>query len=515
MTAELATQVEARDNPAISYLENHVLPLVGPEITSFWVSQADTWSQRFQEQSLATLIEAVGEVPLTKANSDKEALPALRFKLEHWVVGGEIDVASNLAIAFSSENILRVQGQPERHLPAITDNLRNIGGAQARLRWEKNHLNRLRRLERSLALAENPETKQELESQLEQAQVHYNSPLSQLNFLQRSQRAYVANRLTTLSHNPSQFFDRMKRQQSNAFSRFNRFSQLTNTTLGRDDSGFFNINYYRGLWPQLGLVEEPTLESHTPKGISVVFYRFNKNTGEKEFFLCYGKRDAFARTHHFTPTWQTSMTRVQQGNHPNQPYNPTLARLQEAFQNAEANNGVDISYLDLNANRNASSPIAVATIDFNSYPESEQQQIIDILTEENKGDLKHAWISEEVLARLGRSGLLDKKGIPAPALNGFLGIAIGRRSPKEIQLENVNRRALSAIQAALAEHPNASLAMILEEIGGLITETENSENTLLLQAIIQTVLTQVRETQSIHKAFPHKPHQLPTQTSSI
>jgi hypothetical protein len=489
-------------NPAEVFLEQEIRPLLGDEITNFWKSQTDKWTQQFVQQKLNVLMDRVGNIPETKAATDKEADPTIKFKLEHWMLAGNIHVAGNLTIASAAEAISRTNNPEE-----IQTLLKTMGGAQARINWEIKHNHHLDELNRVFNFRrENGYDTSFVEAQIDAENQYYKSPLQQLNFLQKSQHSFITTQNKVLETNPNKFKKHIKAKQDEAFSTYNTLTKTAQTLIGRDDRGYFDVNLYLGPWSQLGTVEESLRNGHEPKGVSVVFYRINHETGEKEFFLCYGKRDAFSRTHHLTPTWQTSMTRISQGNHPGQDYNPTLDSLKDAFQQAGTTNGVEISYLDLNANRNEKSPIAVATIDFESYTPDQQAQLLTILEKENKG-IRHAWITEETLIKLGRIGLVDRDGVPAPAINGFLGIAVGRRHPKEIQTENLNRRTLSVMEQLYSENPEGFKAL---ETGAqkLIESSETRAEGVLLLALIQTVLTQVGEHKRIQSQFPHLPQQL-------
>jgi len=489
-------------NFAKQFLEQQIRPILGEEITNFWVDQSDKWTQRFVQQNLNVMMDRVGQIPQVKATTDKEATPAIKFQLEHWMVAANIHVAGNLTIATSAE-ILSHTEDPE----IVQTMLNTIGGAQARIHWETTHNQTINNLTRIINFrkARGYDTSFQ-EKQIIQENTRYQSPLNQLNFLQKSQDSYVKTQNRIRKDHPDTFKKDIKKRQEESFSTFNRLTRQVSTVVGRDDRGYFDVDYYLGPWSQLGNVEDPLRPGHEPKGVSVVFYRFNQN-GEKEFFTCFGKQDAFARTLHLSPTWQSSYTRIQEGNHPGQDYNPTLDSLKDAFQQASTTNGVEICYLDLNANRNEKSPIAVATINWDSYSEEQKAQILVVLEKENKG-LKHAWITEENIIKIGRTGLVDKEGVPSPAINGFLAIAIGRRHPKEIQQDNLNRRTLIEIKRHLADNPGEFGHLEAMAIK-LIEQAETRGKGILLQALLQTLLFQVTEHERIELEFPHIPPQLP------
>ncbi len=283
--------------------------------------------------------------------------------------------------------------------------------------------------------------------------------------------------------------------------------------MGRDDGKNFVFRYESGkafkLWTQGSMVEEDKLSFAEPKGISVTFYRFSEETGEKEFFVCYGKRDAFARTHQFTPAWQTSITRVNSGNHPGQDYNPMINSLKEAFSVLQSGNGVEISYIDPNPNRNNESPIAVATIDWASYSKEDQNQILNVMVKENRDQpLKHAWIPESKIAVLRRNGMIDKNGEQGPAVNGFLAISLGSRSPKEIQKDGANRLALRRHQQLLESSTAINPEMIALAEERLSSSEETAPMGQWLRSMLVIITDQLQEHKRIELDYPHSTHEL-------
>lgn len=505
--SETLAKPEATPNLAIPYLNEVIRPLLGNEIADFWISQAGSWTQRFVKLSQEDTIRKIGEIPEKVVTTDDDATNIVKFNLEHWMLGGNIHVAGYMNLAINSELILRESNNHEK----VEQALKSMGGAQARMHWEERHVKIVNELQRIIQYKEeNRYDASFQQEQLSKENQHYKSPLAQLKFLQKSQKGYLDTQLSLYKKDRTKFANNIKRVKEESFSNFVRLTKDTLTIFGRDDDGYFDFNFYKWAWTQGGIVEEPSLNGEQPKGVSVVFYRFNE-AGEKEFFLCYGKRDGFARTHHLTPTWQTSMSRIEKGNHAGQDYNPTLDSLKDAFHHAGATNGVEISYLDLNANRIEQSPIAVATINWASYSEEQQAQILTILEKENKG-LKHAWITEEQLILLGRKGLIDKGGKPSPAINGFLGIAVGRRHPKEIAETNLNRRMSKLIHHLLANYPQEADQLI--ELSSQLELSPGSQNAGWLLRILMSALTSHKETSDLITAsYPHVKPSLPDTTN--
>lgn len=493
----LAMHEVEKPNPAELFLEQDVRPLVGDQITDFWKAESKNWSQRFVKKTLSDLTASVGIIPETRVinpdpvEAEKEAANLLKFKTEHWMIGADIRVAGYLTITLATESLRHPQSQQKTE--AL---LKTIGGAQARINWERKHELNLKKI--------NSLPDKQREELLDQENTRYNSQVNKLQFLQNSQGRYTKKYQKLSTANPDKFHAHIDRKSRQSLRRFNGYSKLTNTMIGRDDRGNFSIEFLSGPWTQLGLREEPGIKSvEDPKGISVSFYRYNPDTGEKEFFVCFGKRDAFARTHQFTPAWQTSMTRAKEGNHPGQDYNPMLSSLKEAFKTAQSSNGVEISYVDLNANRNDESPIAVATIDWDSYTTKDQELILGILAKENKGKILHSWIPESKIAILRRTGIVDKDGLIGPAINGFLAISIGSRSPKEILQDGVNRHTASRLQQLLKQQP-AELQALEAKAQKLIESPDTKAEGLLLQAMLITVMIGISKNGEISDQFPHR-----------
>lgn len=497
---ELIAQPEKILNPAEVFIEQQIRPLLGDEIADFWGTQTESWIQRFDTRTLEDLVSDVSDVPQKVASTDQEAAPLINFGMEHWMIGGNINVAGNLAIMRGAD--IAIHASNDAYLE---NSLKSIGGAQSRMSWERKHELNLRKIAKQA-----PELQEEL---VKSENTRYTSPLNQLNYLQKNQANFVKRRLKQAQENPEEFKSYMDRRIKKSLHKFNEYSSLTDVVMGRDDSKNFVFKFESGksfkLWTQGSMVEEHKLSFAEPKGISVTFYRFSEETGEKEFFVCYGKRDAFARTHQFTPAWQTSITRVKSGNHPGQDYNPMLNSLKEAFSVAQSGNGVEISYIDPNPNRNNESPIAVATIDWASYTEHDQNQILSVMIKENGNKpLKHAWIPESKIAVLRRNGMIDKNGDQGPAVNGFLAISLGSRSPTEIQKDGANRRAFQENQALLLNNSNTSPEMIVAATERLLSSPDTYNAGLLFRSLITTFTNQVNEHQRISTDFPHSNHEL-------
>jgi hypothetical protein len=491
---------EKQLNPAEIFVEQQIRPLLGNEIADFWHTQTETWTQRFVAKSLDDLISAVGDVPKNMVTTDKDAAPLVNFGMEHWMLGGTVNVAGNLAIMRSADHALHAKNED-----AIKSSLESIGGAQSRMSWENKHKLNLRKITKEAS---------ELQDELIKAEnERYASPLNQLNYLQKNQANFVKRRLKQSQEKPEEFKSYLDRRIKKSLHKFNEYSTLTNVVMGRDDGKNFVFRYESGkafkLWTQGSMIEEDKLSFAEPKGISVTFYRFSEETGEKEFFVCYGKRDAFARTHQFTPAWQTSITRVKSGNHPGQDYNPMLNSLKEAFSVAQSGNGVEISYIDPNPNRNNESPIAVATIDWASYSKEDQEQILNVMVKENRDQpLKHAWIPESKIAVLRRSGMIDMNGDQGPAVNGFLAISLGSRSPKEIQKDGANRLALRRHQELLEKSSGitSEMAALAEE--RLLGSEETAPMGPWLRSALIILTEQLKEHERIELDFPHSTHEL-------
>lgn len=499
-SAEISAQSEMVANPANIFIHQQIRPLLGEEIANFWETQTETWTQRFVTKTLDDLVSAVSEVPKKVVKTDKDAAPLINFGMEHWMLGGTINVAGNLAILCGADLILHTSD-----LTTTQSSLESIGAAQSRIGWERKHELNLQKISKQA-----PELQEEL---VNTENDRYSSPLNQLRYLQRNQSIFVKRRLKQARENPKELKSYLDRKLKKSLHKFNEYSSLTNIVLGRDDGKNFVFRYESGkgfkLWTQGSMVEEDKLSSVEPKGISVTFYRFSEETGEKEFFVCYGKRDAFARTHQFTPAWQTSITRVHSGNHPGQDYNPMLTSLKDAFSKAQSANGVEISYIDPNPNRNNESPIAVATIDWASYSKEDQEQILKVMVKENKDQpLKHAWIPESKIAVLRRKGMIDQHGDLGPAVNGFLAISLGSRSPTEIQKDAANRRAFEKNQALLLNNLDLTPEMINTTTERLLDSPESYVAGLLFRSLITTLTNQVREHQRISADFPHSDHEL-------
>lgn len=486
----------AEQNPADGFLEHNIRSLLGDEIVDFWRTQTKNWTQRFAIKNLSELASAVGDIPQAKATNDQEATPLINFKLEHWMIGSNINVAGNLAIALATETLHRTKKKA-----TVATMLKTIGGAQARINWERKHELNLKKI-----AAQAPELHEKL---LKNENDRYNSPLNKLQYIQRSQTRFVKARARQAQEPPQEFRSFLDRKNRLAIRRFNHYSALTQTVVGRDDGKNFVIRFESGPWTQAALVEEHNLNFSEPKGISVTFYRYNETTGEKEFFVCYGKRDAFTRTHQLTPAWQTSMTRVKTGNHPGQEYNPMLASLKDAFSRTQSGNGVEISYIDPNPNRNDESPIAIATIDWASYSPEDQEQILKVMVQENNGkSLLHSWIPESKIAILRRRGMMDMNGDIAPGVNGFLAISLGSRSPKEILQDGANRLAYRLSQQLLSANQDVTPEMIETATERLLESPETEQVGVLVRSLLLILTMQSATHQRITAEFPHTSHQL-------
>lgn len=482
-------------NFANQYLEKNVRPLLGDEITDYWLKQTETWQQRFVTKSLAELASAVGTIPETKVTTTQEADAIVNYKLEHWMIGGNVNVAGNLAIALAATK------SRHTHNKKTTKTMLDIvGGAQARMSWERKHELKLKKIEE--------EATELQEKLLETENLHYNSSMEKLAYLQKNQQNFVKRRLKQSAENPQEFKAYMERRALKALDKFNQYAPYTQIVLGRDDGKNFVIRYEKGPWTQGSLVEEDKLRFSEPKGVSVTFYRYNETTGEKEFFVCYGKRDAFTRTHQLTPAWQTSITRAKAGNHPDQEYNPMLSSLKDAFAKAGSANGVEISYIDANPNRNNESPIAVATIDWASYSPEDQAQILKVMVQENNNKpLLHSWVSESKIAILRRHGMVDKDGNIGPAVNGFFGISLGSRSPAEIQEDANNRLTFKQIRQLGLDYSNVTPAS-LERATQKMIESGDEAEALFLRGLILVIANQGKQYDRIHENFPHAMHEL-------
>jgi hypothetical protein len=505
INSEITTQPEKILNPAEIFIENQIRPLLGDEIADFWEIQTESWTQRFVAKSLDDLASAVGDVPKNIVTTDKEAAPLVNFGMEHWMLGGTVNVAGNLAVMRGSDHALHAKNEA-----ALKCSLESIGGAQSRISWERKHELNLRKIAKQAP---------ELQAALIKAENdRYASPLNQLNYLQKNQANFVKRRLKQSQEKPEEFKSYLDNRIKKSLHKFNKYSALTNVVMGRDDGKNFVFRYESGkafkLWTQGSMVEEDKLSFSEPKGISVTFYRFSEETGEKEFFVCYGKRDAFARTHQFTPAWQTSISRVKSGNHPGQDYNPMLNSLKEAFSVVQSGNGVEISYIDPNPNRNNESPIAVATIDWASYTKEDQEQILNVMVKENRNQpLKHAWIPESKIAILRRNGMIDKHGDQGPAVNGFLAISLGSRSPKEIQKDGANRLAFSRHQQLMSISSQITPEMTALAEERLLGSEETAPVGQWLKSALMILSDQLNEHERIELDFPHASHELKPKNS--
>lgn len=502
---EIVSQSEKVLNPAQIFIEQQIRPLLGGEIADFWGSQTENWTQRFNSKPLEDLVSDVSNVPQKLATTDQEASPLINFGMEHWMVGGNINVAGNLAIVSGADLALHA-----RNDESLDKSLKSIGGAQSRMSWERKHELNLRKIAK-----EAPELQENL---IKVENDRYTSPLNQLNYLQKNQANFVKRRTKQAKENPEEFKSYLDRRIKKSLHKFNEYSSLTDVVMGRDDGKNFVFKFESGktfkLWTQGSMVEEHKLSFAEPKGISVTFYRFNETTGEKEFFVCYGKRDAFARTHQFTPAWQTSITRVKSGNHPGQDYNPMLTSLKDAFSVAQSGNGVEISYIDPNPNRNNESPIAVATIDWASYSPEDQAQILKVMVKENKDQpLKHSWIPESKIAVLRRNGMIDKNGDQGPAVNGFLAISLGSRSPKEIQKDGANRLAFRRHQQLLETSSTITPEMIALAEERLSISEETTPIGPWLRSMLMILTDQLNEHERIELDYPHSTHELRSNNS--
>lgn len=501
---EITVTPEKQLNPAEIFIENQIRPLLGNEIADFWQTQAESWTQRFVAKSLDDLASAVSDIPKNIVTTDKDAAPLVNFGMEHWMLGGTVNVAGNLAIMRGADHALHAKNES-----ILKSSLESIGGAQSRISWERKHELNLRKISKQA-----PELQDEL---IKAENNRYVSPLNQLNYLQKNQANFVKRRLKQNQENPEELKSYLDRRIKKSLHKFNEYSALTNVVMGRGDGKNFVFRYESGkafkLWTQGSMVEEDKLSYAEPKGISVTFYRFSEETGEKEFFVCYGKRDAFARTHQFTPAWQTSITRVKSGNHPGQDYNPMLNSLKEAFSVAQSGNGVEISYIDPNPNRNNESPIAVATIDWASYSKEDQEQILNVMVKENRDQpLKHAWIPESKIAVLRRNGMIDKNGDQGPAVNGFLAISLGSRSPKEIQKDGANRLALRRHQELLEKSSGITPEIVALAEERLLGSEETAPMGPWLRSTLIILTEQLKEHDRIELEFPHSSHELNSKT---